>query len=293
MSKLTLTAKEQRKKKEQNTKIAITIVVLCVIAALAIWYVFAKDANNQKNGIVDLSTISKKSGEIMAKKSGEDTVKMVNSKKYSNVEQNPIVTMEMTSGEIVKIELYPQIAPTTVENFISLINKGFYDGLTFHRVMPEFMAQGGDPSGDGTGGPGYSIYGEFSENGFSNDLKHEIGVISMARANEPNSAGSQFFIVTNDQSYLSLDGKYAGFGKVIEGMDVVYRIVNSETMRKEYSANIQKLIKEGGEIDSIDLYYQYLNETTEMTRPKNPPTIKKMTVETFDVEYAEPEKIEE
>ncbi|MBQ9313847.1 MAG: peptidylprolyl isomerase [Clostridia bacterium] len=218
---------------------------------------------------------------------------MVNSKKYSNVEQNPIVTMEMTSGEIVKIELYPQIAPTTVENFISLINKGFYDGLTFHRVMPEFMAQGGDPSGDGTGGPGYSIYGEFSENGFSNDLKHEIGVISMARANEPNSAGSQFFIVTNDQSYLSLDGKYAGFGKVIEGMDVVYRIVNSETMRKEYSANIQKLIKEGGEIDSIDLYYQYLNETTEMTRPKNPPTIKKMTVETFDVEYAEPEKIEE
>ena len=288
-----MTAKEQKKKKEQNTKIVITIVILLFISAVAIWYIFNKDANNQKNGVVDLSTISKKSGEIVAKKSGEEDVKMTNSKKYSKVEKNPIVIMDMGSGETVKIELYPQIAPTTVENFISLIHKGFYDGLTFHRVMPEFMAQGGDPSGDGTGGPGYSIFGEFSENGFTNHLKHEIGVISMARATEPNSAGSQFFIVTNDQSYLSLDGKYAGFGKVIEGMDVVYKIVNAETVRKQYSENIQKIINEGGEIDSMELYYQYLNESTEMTRPKNPPTIQKMTVETFGVEYDEPEKISE
>lgn len=291
MGKLTLTAKEQRKKREQNTKIAITIFVLVVIAILAIWYVLAKDAMKQKEGIIDLSTIAKRSGEMIAKKSGEETVKMTNSNKYANVEKNPIVTMEMSSGEIVTIELYPKIAPTTVENFISLINNGFYDGLIFHRVMPEFMAQGGDPSGDGTGGPGYSIFGEFSDNGFENNLKHDIGVISMARANDPNSAGSQFFIVTNEQSYLSLDGKYAGFGKVIDGMDVVYSIVNSETVRKNYSDNIQKIINEGSQIDSIDVYYQYLNETAEMTRPKNPPTIKKMTVETFGVEYDEPEKI--
>lgn len=291
MSRLTLTAKEQRRKKEQNTKIAITIFVLVTIAALSIWYILATDAMKQKEGIIDLSAIAKRSGEMLAKKSGEETVKMTNSNKYANVEKNPIVTMEMSSGDIVTIELYPKIAPTTVENFISLINQGFYDGLIFHRVMPEFMAQGGDPSGDGTGGPGYSIYGEFSENGFANDLKHDIGVISMARSNEPNSAGSQFFIVTNEQSYLSLDGKYAGFGKVIDGMDVVYNIVNSETVRKHYSDNIQKIIDEGKQIDSIEVYYQYLNETAEMTRPKNPPTIKKMTVETFGVKYDEPEKI--
>lgn len=291
MSRLTLTAKEQRKRKEQNTKIAITIFILLVIAVVAIWYILAEDAMKQKEGIIDLSTIAKRSGEMLAKKSGEETIKMTNSNKYANIEKNPIVTMEMSSGETVTIELYPKIAPTTVENFISLINQGFYDGLIFHRVMPEFMAQGGDPSGDGTGGPGYSIYGEFSENGFSNELKHDIGVISMARSNEPNSAGSQFFIVTNEQSYLSLDGKYAGFGKVIDGMDVVYNIVNSETVRKKYSDNIQKIINEGSQIDSIDVYYQYLNETAEMTRPKNPPTIKKMTVETFGVDYDEPEKI--
>lgn len=291
MSRLTLTAKEQRKRKEQNTKIAITIFILLVIAVVAIWYILVEDAMKQKEGIIDLSTIAKRSGEMLAKKSGEETIKMTNSNKYANIEKNPIVTMEMSSGETVTIELYPKIAPTTVENFISLINQGFYDGLIFHRVMPEFMAQGGDPSGDGTGGPGYSIYGEFSENGFSNDLKHDIGVISMARSNEPNSAGSQFFIVTNEQSYLSLDGKYAGFGKVIDGMDVVYNIVNSETVRKKYSDNIQKIINEGSQIDSIDVYYQYLNETAEMTRPKNPPTIKKMTVETFGVDYDEPEKI--
>ena len=291
MGKLTLTAKEQRKKKEQNTRIVITLFVLIAIASLSIWYILANDSMKQKEGIIDLNTIAKKSGEMLAKKSGEEPIKMTNSNKYENIEKNPIVTMEMSSGEIVTIELYPKIAPTTVENFISLINQGFYDGLIFHRVMPEFMAQGGDPSGDGTGGPGYSIFGEFSENGFENELKHDIGVISMARSNEPNSAGSQFFIVTNENSYLSLDGKYAGFGKVIDGMDTVYSIVNSETIRKNYSENIQKIINEGGQIDSRDVYYQYLNETAEMTRPKNPPTIKKMTVETFGIDYDEPEKI--
>lgn len=288
MSKLTLTAKEQKKRKEKTTKIIITIVVLIVIAIIAIWLIIASNANNQKNGIFN---IGKNNDEIGVQNSGEDASKMNNSQKYSKIEKNPVVTMEMSSGETVKIELYPKIAPTTVENFISLINKGFYDGLTFHRVMPEFMAQGGDPSGDGTGGPGYSIFGEFSENGFTNSLKHDVGVISMARATEPNSAGSQFFIVTNENSYMSLDGKYAGFGKVIEGMDVVYKIVTAETVRKEYSANLQKLIEEGGQIDSMELYYQYMNETAEMARPKNPPTIKKMTVETFGEKYDEPEKI--
>ena len=221
---------------------------------------------------------------------GENIVLEKNNK-YASVNENPIVTMEMENGGVVKIELYPKIAPTTVENFISLINKGFYDGLTFHRVMPEFMAQGGDPSGDGTGGPGYSIHGEFSKNGFNNELSHEVGVISMARADDMDSAGSQFFIVTDDNSYLSLDGLYAGFGKVIEGMDVVYDIVNSETLRKEYSENIQKIIDGEGQIDSYELYYQYMQETTEMSRPVNPPKIKKMTVETFGVQYDEPEKM--
>ena len=200
--------------------------------------------------------------------------------------------MEMSSGDIVKIELYPQIAPATVENFISLVSRGFYDGLTFHRLIPDFMAQGGDPSGDGTGGPGYSIKGEFSENNFKNDLSHEIGVISMARASDPDSAGSQFFIVTNEQSYLSLDGKYAGFGKVIEGMDIVYNIVNAETLRKEYSEALMSAIeRSGGQITTEEVYIKYMNETTEMSTPINPPTIKKMTVETFGYEYDEPNKL--
>lgn len=291
MGRLTLTAKEQRKKREQNTKIMITIVILVIIAALSIWWVLNKDKNNEKNGFFGWTT-SSTSGESMEPIEGKESETVVQqNNKYASIEHNPVVTMEMESGEIVKIELYPQIAPTTVENFISLIQKGFYDGLTFHRVMPEFMAQGGDPSGDGTGGPGYSIYGEFSENGFQNNLKHEIGVISMARANDPNTAGSQFFIVTNENSYLSLDGKYAGFGKVIEGMDIVYKIVNVETVRKEYSENLQKIMREGGQIDSLELYYQYQKETAEMSRPVNPPTIQKMTVETFGVEYDEPEKM--
>jgi peptidyl-prolyl cis-trans isomerase B (cyclophilin B) len=141
---------------------------------------------------------------------------------------SPIVTMEMENGGEVLIELYPDVAPKTVENFVSLVEEGFYDGLTFHRVIPGFMIQGGDPDGNGTGGPGYSIEGEFSSNGFENNLKHDRGVISMARSHDPNSGGSQFFIMVADTP--SLDGEYASFGKVIEGMDVVDEIVAVETV---------------------------------------------------------------
>lgn len=136
--------------------------------------------------------------------------------------ETPIVSMEMENGGIVKLELYPEIAPKTVNNFVALVEDGFYDGLTFHRIIPGFMIQGGDPNGDGTGGPGYEIKGEFSSNGIDNPLSHERGVISMARTQEPDSAGSQFFIMHEDA--LDLDGDYAAFGKVIEGMDVVDEI---------------------------------------------------------------------
>ena len=138
---------------------------------------------------------------------------------------NPVVTIEMENGGIIRAELYPDIAPNTVNNFISLIQKGFYDGVIFHRVISGFMLQGGDPRGTGTGGPGYQIFGEFSSNGFRNDLKHERGVLSMARAMDPNSAGSQFFIMTTTSPHL--DGQYASFGKVTEGMEVADKIVNA------------------------------------------------------------------
>ena len=141
--------------------------------------------------------------------------------------KNPVVTIEMENGDIMKAELYPEIAPNTVNNFISLIKKGFYDGLIFHRVIKGFMIQGGCPNGNGMGGPGYSIKGEFSQNGFTNNFKHTKGVLSMARAMDPNSAGSQFFIMHADASYL--DGQYAAFGKVIDGMDEVDRIASTPT----------------------------------------------------------------
>lgn len=290
MGKATLTAKEMRKKKENAIKIIVTLVVLIVITILSIWFVLNRETsvNNEANFASGTTTNNNNKDN----KSEESEIIMTKPTKYKDVETNPVVTMEMKSGDVVKIELYPQIAPTTVENFISLINSGFYDGLTFHRVIPDFMAQGGDPSGDGTGGPDYSIKGEFSENGFENDLTHEIGVISMARANDPDSAGSQFFIVTNEQSYLSLDGKYAGFGKVIEGMEHVYTIVNTETFRDDYSDELMfEIEKAGGQITTEELYIKYMRETTEISTPVNPPVIKKMTVDTFGYEYDEPEKI--
>ncbi|MCR5743367.1 MAG: peptidylprolyl isomerase [Lachnospiraceae bacterium] len=140
---------------------------------------------------------------------------------------NPIVTITMKNGGVMKLELYPEIAPNTVNNFISLVNKGFYNGLIFHRCIKGFMIQGGDPEGVGIGGPGYSIKGEFTQNGFKNDLSHSAGVISMARAQNPNSAGSQFFIMHVDYPYL--DGQYAAFGKIIEGQDVVNAIATTRT----------------------------------------------------------------
>jgi peptidyl-prolyl cis-trans isomerase B (cyclophilin B) len=170
--------------------------------------------------------------------------------------KNPIVTIEMENGNIMKAELYPEIAPNTVNNFISLINKGFYDGVIFHRVIPGFMIQGGDPEGSGMGGPDYSIKGEFSSNGFKNDLKHDKGVLSMARTMAPNSAGSQFFIMVERAPHL--DGQYAAFGKIIEGIEEADRIVST---KRDYN-----------------------------DKPKEAQVMKKVTVETFAVEYPEPEK---
>ena len=171
--------------------------------------------------------------------------------------QNPIVTFTMENDDVIKAELYPEIAPVSVNNFISLIHQNFYDGLIFHRVIKGFMIQGGDPEGTGMGGPGYSIRGEFSQNGFDNPLKHTEGVLSMARSMHPDSAGSQFFIMHKTSPHL--DGAYAAFGKVIEGMENVDKIAETAT-------------------DYAD-------------RPLEDQQIKTVTVETFGVEYPEPEKL--
>ena len=159
---------------------------------------------------------------------------------------NPIVRITMDSGKTIRLELYPEIAPITVENFLDLVNKGFYNGLTFHRIIPGFMIQGGDPSGNGTGGPGYSIKGEFKSNGINNTMKHERGVISMARAFDPNSAGSQFFIMHEDAPHL--DGEYAAFGKVIEGLEAVDEIASVETGFQD--APVKKVVMEKVEVES-------------------------------------------
>ena len=171
--------------------------------------------------------------------------------------QNPIITIEMENGDIIKAELYPEIAPNTVNNFVSLVKQGYYNGLIFHRVINGFMIQGGCPEGSGMGGPGYSIKGEFSQNGFENNLKHTEGVLSMARSMMPDSAGSQFFIMHKTSPHL--DGAYAAFGKVTEGMDVVNRIAETN-------------------VDYSD-------------RPLENQVMKNVTVDTFGVEYPEPEKL--
>lgn len=167
---------------------------------------------------------------------------------------NPIVTFEMEDGKVFKAELYPEVAPNTVNNFLSLVKKGFYDGVIFHRVIAGFMIQGGDPKGIGVGGPGYCIKGEFSANGVKNDLKHQRGVLSMARTQVPDSAGSQFFVMHADADYL--DGQYAAFGKIIEGMDVIDAIASVRTDFRDKPLKEQKM--------------------------------KKVTAETFGVEYPEP-----
>ena len=159
---------------------------------------------------------------------------------------NPIVRITMDSGKTIRLELYPEIAPITVENFLDLVNKGFYNGLSFHRIIPGFMIQGRDPSGNGTGGPGYKIKGEFKSNGVNNDIKHERGVISMARAFDPNSAGSQFFIMHKDAPHL--DGEYAAFGKVIEGLETVDEIASVETGFQD--APVKKVVMEKMEVES-------------------------------------------
>lgn len=170
---------------------------------------------------------------------------------------NPIVTIEMEDGGVMKAELYPDIAPNTVNNFISLVQSGFYDGTIFHRVIPGFMIQGGDPDGTGMGGPGYSIKGEFSQNGFKNELLHTRGVLSMARAMDPDSAGSQFFVMVDDAPHL--DGGYAAFGKVIEGMETADAIVSA---KRDWN-----------------------------DRPKKEQKMKKVTVDTQGVDYPAPEKV--
>lgn len=171
--------------------------------------------------------------------------------------KNPIVTFEMENGDIFKAELYPEIAPNTVRNFISLINHNFYDGVIFHRVIKGFMIQGGDPEGIGIGGPGYAIKGEFAANGFENNLKHDRGVLSMARSMMPDSAGSQFFVMHKDSPHL--DGQYAAFGRVIEGIEIIDKIAEAKTNRQD--------------------------------KPKKDQKIEKVTVETFGIDYDEPEKI--
>lgn len=171
--------------------------------------------------------------------------------------QNPVVTFTMENGDVMKAELYPDVAPNTVNNFVSLVKKGFYDGLIFHRIIAGFMIQGGDPDGTGMGGPGYSIKGEFASNGFKNDLKHTRGVLSMARSMRPDSAGSQFFIMHQNAPHL--DGDYAAFGKLIEGEDVLDKIAGVDT---DYS-----------------------------DRPRKPQVMNTVTVETFGEEYPEPEKL--
>ena len=171
--------------------------------------------------------------------------------------KNPIVKFEMQDGKTFEAELYPEIAPNTVNNFLSLVKNGFYDGVIFHRVIAGFMIQGGDPQGTGTGGPGYHIAGEFRANGFKNDLKHEKGVLSMARAQNPNSAGSQFFVMHASASYL--DGQYAAVGRVIKGLEVVDAIATVKTDMRD--------------------------------RPYEEQRIKKATAETFGVEYPEPNRV--
>ena len=202
--------------------------------------------------------------------------------KYAEIEKNPIVTMVIKDMGTITMELYPKVAPESVENFISLINKGVYDGLIFHRTIPGFMAQGGDPLGNGTGGPDYGVVGEFAANGIENNISHVRGVLSMARSSDLNSAGSQFFIVTTDSQFL--DGNYAGFGKVIEGMEIADKIVNSEVLMREEDLP-------QGQIETMEQYIAYMEAMMKVDRPVNPPMIEKVTVDTFGVEYAEPEKI--
>ncbi len=263
--------------------IMVISLIAILVLALALTGCGKKTNVDENESTGDYTTSTQTSGDVEENKEVEGDSEMNNvdtANPYVDIEKNPIVTMEIDGVGTIKMELYPQIAPESVENFISLVKSGFYDGLIFHRVIPGFMAQGGDPNGNGTGGAPYNIIGEFSANGIKNDLSHTRGVLSMARSSEPNSASSQFFIVTTDSTYL--DGNYAAFGKVLEGMDVVDTVVNSPVIRTSQ------------EVDQM-LYYtnpeEYFTQMAEADRPVNPPVIKSATVETFDVEYSEPTKL--
>lgn len=274
-----------------SKKILLTVLGLALIVLLVEYDNLMKPENKVNSGdlqgnisgeIIDNNENNNKtnesSGELI--NNNEDNNKTDESSGDKEKVENPIVTMEIENLGTVKMMLYPDVAPITVNNFISLINQGFYNGLIFHRVIPGFMAQGGDPSGDGTGGPGYSIKGEFKANGVTNNISHKRGVLSMARSQGNDTAGSQFFIVTTDSTYL--DGQYAAFGEVIEGMDVIDSVVNS------------KVIKRSSDIDPLLQYAdveEYIKQMSVADRPVEPPVIKSMTVETFGVQYNEPEKI--
>jgi peptidyl-prolyl cis-trans isomerase B (cyclophilin B) len=237
--------------KSTRARSAILMVMLCLVMVIA-----AGCGNKPTNN--NTSSNNGSSSGTAGNNASNETNPGANEGLPSATASHPVVTIEMDNGGIIKAELYPEVAPNTVNNFISLIQKGFYDGTIFHRVIPDFMIQGGDPDGTGMGGPGYSIAGEFSGNGFTNNLLHTEGVLSMARSQAPDSAGSQFFIM--DAAYPSLDGSYAAFGKVTEGMEVVKSIV-------------------GLKRDSSD-------------RPEEPPVMKKVTVDTLGVTYPEPQKVQ-
>lgn len=229
-----------------RTRSAVLLAMLCLVMVIA-----AGCGNKPTNNNVSGSNGNSSTATPEASAAPTEGVP-------SATASHPVVTIEMEDGGIIKAELYPEVAPNTVNNFISLIQKGFYDGTIFHRVIPGFMIQGGDPDGTGSGGPGYSIAGEFTENGFTNNLLHTEGVLSMARSQSMDSAGSQFFIMDADSPHL--DGVYAAFGKVTEGMEVVKGIVSLPR-------------------DSSD-------------RPEEPPVMKKVTVDTLGVTYPEPEKVQ-
>ena len=268
-------AQGQKKQALQNTGgnkklglvIAAAVVLVLVVGGILAWalsggngdaeaeFQLGEDANGEAAANVNGETVD---GETVASENGNDAVNGENGAERHEMiaptEGNPIVTIEMEDGSIIRAELFPDIAPNTVNNFISLVNEGFYDGLIFHRVIPGFMIQGGCPLGAGFGGPGHSIAGEFDAAGFPNPLSHEPGVLSMARSMDPDSAGSQFFIVHGDASFL--DGEYASFGRVIEGMDVVERIATTPR-------------------DAGDL-------------PDTPQVMQRVTVETFGAEFPAP-----
>ncbi len=232
--------------KKRNSRLGIVLLLMLAVMMLAS-ACGAKNGNSAQGGAATAAPTETAAPETPANDEPE----------LLGADKHPVVTIELSTEKTIKLELYPEVAPNTVNNFISLVQKGFYDGVIFHRVIPGFMIQGGDPEGSGMGGPGYFIKGEFTANGFENKLKHTRGVLSMARQSQPlDSAGSQFFIMVADSPFL--DGQYASFGKVTEGMEAVDEIVNAPT----------------GNAD----------------RPENPVTMTKVTVDTLGMTFEEPEK---